>query len=71
ASIRAVNVDSVVRTLVSRGLIQEAFTDPETGAIHYETTPMLLTSLGINSIEELPPISPLLPDGMDGFDERT
>lgn len=70
ASIRAVNVDSVVRTLVSRGLIQEAFTDPETGAIHYETTPMLLTSLGINSIEELPPISPLLPDGMDGFDER-
>lgn len=71
ASIRAVNVDSVVRTLVSRGLVQEAFTDPETGAIHYETTPMLLTSLGINSIEELPPISPLLPDGMDGFDERT
>ena len=70
AAIRAVNVDSVVRTLVSRGLITEAFTDPETGAIHYETTDLLLTQLGINSIEELPHLSPLLEDGADGFDER-
>jgi len=70
ASIRAVNVDSVVRTLLGRGLVTEAFTDPETGAIHYETTPLLLTQLGINSLDELPPISPLLPDGVDGFDER-
>ncbi|MGN6326311.1 SMC-Scp complex subunit ScpB [Pseudolysinimonas sp.] len=69
ASIRAVNVDSVVRTLVGRGLITEAFTDPETGAIHYETTDLLLTQLGINSLDELPPISPLLPDGADGFDD--
>jgi len=69
ASIRAVNVDSVVRTLVGRGLITEAFTDPETGAIHYETTELLLTQLGINSLDELPAISPLLPDGADGFDE--
>ncbi|MBN9241146.1 MAG: SMC-Scp complex subunit ScpB [Micrococcales bacterium 70-64] len=70
ASIRAVNVDSVVRTLLGRGLITEAFTDNETGAIHYETTDLLLTQLGINSIEELPLISPLLDDGSDGFDER-
>ncbi len=70
ASIRAVNVDSVVRTLLGRGLITEAFTDNETGAIHYETTDLLLTQLGINSIEELPHISPLLEDGADGFDER-
>jgi len=68
ASIRAVNVDSVVRTLLGRGLIVEAFTDPETGAIHYETTDVLLTQLGINSIDELPHISPLLDDGADGFD---
>jgi segregation and condensation protein B len=68
ASIRAVNVDSVVRTLLGRGLIAEAFADPETGAIHYETTPLLLTQLGINSLDELPPISPMLPDGVDGFD---
>lgn len=69
AQIRAVNVDSVVRTLLGRGLITEAFTDTETGAIHYETTDLLLTQLGINSIEELPKISPLLQDGADGFDD--
>jgi segregation and condensation protein B len=67
ASIRAVNVDSVVRTLLGRGLITEAFTDSETGAIHYETTDTLLSQLGINSIEELPMISPLLDDGAEGF----
>lgn len=70
ASIRAVNVDSVVRTLLGRGLISEAFTDSETGAIHYETTALLLTQLGINSIDELPPISPLLPGALDAFDDR-
>ncbi|MGV9192727.1 SMC-Scp complex subunit ScpB [Microbacterium sp. MC2] len=68
ASIRAVNVDSVVRTLVARGLITEAFTDPETGAINYKTTDALLTHLGINSLDELPHISPLLDDGADGFE---
>ncbi|MBD8479355.1 SMC-Scp complex subunit ScpB [Microbacterium sp. CFBP 8794] len=68
ASIRAVNVDSVVRTLLSRGLIAEVFTDPDTGAIHYGTTDQLLVNLGINSLDELPHISPLLDDGADGFD---
>ncbi|MCI2958378.1 SMC-Scp complex subunit ScpB [Agromyces atrinae] len=68
ASIRAVNVDSVVRTLLSRGLITEVSTDPETGAIHYGTTDLLLTQLGINSLDELPRISPLLDDGQEGFD---
>ncbi|WP_087132418.1 SMC-Scp complex subunit ScpB [Microbacterium esteraromaticum] len=69
ASIRAVNVDSVVRTLLARGLITEMFADSETGAINYGTTDALLEHLGINSIDELPPISPLLDDGTDGFDE--
>ncbi|WP_372508481.1 SMC-Scp complex subunit ScpB [Salinibacterium sedimenticola] len=69
ASIRAVNVDSVVRTLLGRGLITEAFADSETGAIHYATTDLLLTQLGINSLDELPPISPLLADGSEGFDD--
>ncbi|MDR6867373.1 segregation and condensation protein B [Microbacterium resistens] len=71
ASIRAVNVDSVVRTLLARGLITELFQDSETGAINYGTTDALLQNLGINSLDELPPISPLLDDGADGFDERT
>lgn len=70
ASIRAVNVDSVVRTLLSRGLITEVFTDADTGAIHYGTTDALLTHLGINSLDELPAISPLLPDADgDALDE--
>jgi segregation and condensation protein B len=71
ASIRAVNVDSVVRTLLARGLITELFADSETGAINYGTTDALLQHLGINSLDELPPISPLLDDGADGFDENT
>ncbi|GAA1696070.1 hypothetical protein GCM10009808_11670 [Microbacterium sediminicola] len=70
AAIRAVNVDSVVRTLVSRGLIAEVFTDPDTGAIHYGTTDALLVNLGINSLDELPHISPLLDDGTGGFDSE-
>ncbi|MET0990282.1 MAG: SMC-Scp complex subunit ScpB [Glaciihabitans sp.] len=69
ASIRAVNVDSVVRTLLGRGLITEAYTDAESGAIHYATTELLLSQLGINSLDELPKISPLLDDGTDGFDD--
>jgi segregation and condensation protein B len=69
AQIRAVNVDSVVRTLLGRGLVTESSTDPETGAITYETTDLLLTHLGIASLDELPLISPLLPDGSGGFDD--
>ena len=69
AQIRAVNVDSVVRTLLGRGLITESSTDPETGALTYETTELLLTHLGINSLDELPLISPLLSDGSGGFDD--
>ncbi len=68
ASIRAVNVDSVVKTLHSRGLITEIFTDSETGAINYGTTDLMLELLGINSLEELPLISPYLPDNTDNFD---
>ncbi|RFA08966.1 SMC-Scp complex subunit ScpB [Subtercola boreus] len=70
ASIRAVNVDSVVRTLLGRGLITEVSTDGETGAIYYGTTDVLLTQLGINTLDELPKISPLLADGAEGFDDQ-
>ncbi|UFS60688.1 SMC-Scp complex subunit ScpB [Subtercola endophyticus] len=70
ASIRAVNVDSVVRTLLGRGLITEVSTDGETGAIYYGTTDLLLTQLGLNSLDELPKISPLLADGAEGFDDQ-
>ncbi|PIO50209.1 SMC-Scp complex subunit ScpB [Leucobacter sp. OAMLP11] len=71
ASIRAVNVDSVVRTLVGRGLITEVGHDGETGAILYGTTDTLMGHLGISSVEELPPISPLLDDGLEGFEHES
>lgn len=66
AAIRAVSVDGVVRTLATRGLITELYTDSETGAVHWGTTEMLLSQLGIGSIEDLPPLSPLLADA-DGI----
>lgn len=69
ASVRAVNVDSVVRTLVGRGLVQEAGTDPETGAVLFATTPLFLSALGISALDELPKIAPLLPDEETVTDE--
>ncbi len=69
AQVRAVNVDSVVRTLLARGLITESGNDAHTGAILYETTELLLELLGINSLDELPKISPFLDDGRDGFSD--
>lgn len=68
AAIRAVSVDSVMRTLVARGLIAETGTSEETGAVLYGTTDALLTALGIGSLADLPPIAPLLAgaDRLDG-----
>jgi segregation and condensation protein B len=70
ASIRAVNVDSVVKTLLNRGLITELYTDSESGAVHFGTTDLMLELLGINSLDELPRISPYLPDASAEFDEH-
>ncbi|ALB03392.1 SMC-Scp complex subunit ScpB [Kocuria palustris] len=61
SAIRGVNVDGVVRTLVARGLVQEMERDPLTGALLYGTTPYFLEKLGLDSISELPRISPYLP----------
>lgn len=69
ASVRAVNVDSVVRTLVGRGLITEVGHDPETGAILYGTDDTLLGYLGIGSLDELPPLAPLLDEPTEVFSE--
>jgi segregation and condensation protein B len=70
AAIRGVNVDSVVKTLVTRGLVEEAGTDPESGAILYRTTSYFLERLGIGSVAELPQLSPHLPglDELGGID---
>ena len=61
AAIRGVNVDGVVRTLHARGLIEETGTEPS-GAILYRTTAEFLEYLGLNSLEDLPPLAPYLPD---------
>lgn len=61
AQIRGVNSDSVVKTLLTRGLIVEDGTEDLTGAVRYRTTDYFLELLGLNSPQELPKISPLLP----------
>ncbi|WP_406691709.1 SMC-Scp complex subunit ScpB [Saccharopolyspora sp. ID03-671] len=68
AAVRGVNVDGVIRTLVGRGLIGEAGTDPETGGILYCTTELFLERLGLSSLKDLPPLAPLLPE-VDSIDD--
>lgn len=68
SAIRGVNVDSVVRTLTQRGLIEDAGTDPESGAILYRTTSYFLERMGLGSVDELPRLSPHLP-GLEGIEE--
>lgn len=68
SAVRGVNVDGVMRTLLARGLIAEAGSDPETNATTYVTTEMFLERLGLASLADLPPLAPLLPD-VDLIDE--
>ncbi len=62
SAVRGVNVDGVIRTLVSRGLVEECGAEPESGALLYRTTSVFLERIGLRSIEELPDLAPLLPD---------
>lgn len=62
SAVRGVNVDGVMRTLVARGLVEEAGTEPDTGAIRYRTTSYFLERLGLTSLDELPELAPYLPD---------
>ena len=68
SAIRGVNVDGVMRTLVARGLVEEAGPDPETGANQYRTTGYFLERIGVTSLEDLPEIAPYLPD-MDDLED--
>lgn len=62
SAIRGVNVDGVMRTLLNRGLVEEAGADQETGAHLYRTTSYFLERMGLTSLEALPEIAPLLPE---------
>jgi segregation and condensation protein B len=65
SAVRGVNCDGVIRTLVLRGLVEEAGTDPETGAILFATTAYFLERLGLPSLDALPELAPFLPDHVD------
>jgi segregation and condensation protein B len=69
SAIRGVNVDGVMRTLLSRALVEEAGSDHETGANLYRTTAYFLERIGITSLDELPELAPFLPDMDDLEDE--
>lgn len=68
SAVRGVNVDGVVRTLTSRGLIEELDDTGESGAILYRTTSYFLQRMGLGSLDELPALAPYLPDA-DVIDE--
>src|SRR4249920_3264895 len=61
SAVRGVNCDGVMRTLTLRGLVEEAGTEHETGAILYRTTSYFLERLGLRSLDELPELAPFLP----------
>ena len=68
AAVRGVNVDGVIRTLLTRGLIEELGHDEESTAILYGTTSLFLERLGLQSLEDLPALAPYLPE-VDVLDE--
>lgn len=63
SGVRGVSVDGVVRTLLAHGLIAEAGEEPN-GAMTFATTPLFLQKLGLDSLDELPDLAPLLPDAV-------
>jgi segregation and condensation protein B len=65
SAVRGVNCDGVMRTLVLRGLVEEAGSDPETGAILFQTTSYFLERLGLARLSDLPDLTPFLPDHLD------
>ena len=68
SAIRGVNVEAVMKTLVTRALVEETGVEHETGAILYSTTSFFHEKLGLNRVEDLPALAPFLPD-VDGLDE--
>lgn len=68
SAIRGVSVDAVMRTLVTRGLVEESGNDPHTGAVLYRTTTSFLHRLGLTSLDDLPALAPFLPE-VDALDD--
>jgi len=63
AEIRGVNCDRALRTLLIRGVIEEAGRDEGPGrAILYRTTPAFLERVGLGDIGQLPALRDFMPD---------
>lgn len=71
AAVRGVNSDGVIRTLVARGLVEEAGSDPESQAVLYRTSSYFLERLGLKDLSELPELAPFLPDDVENLEETT
>lgn len=62
ASIRGVDPDGVLRTLAARNYIGEVGRDPGPGqAVLFGTTSTFLEKLGLDSLDDLPPIAEFIP----------
>ena len=70
SGIRGVGVDGVMRTLITRGLVREVGSDPDSGGGLYATTPLFLERLGLSSLADLPELAPLLPETDTVLDEH-
>jgi segregation and condensation protein B len=63
SAIRGVNVETTLQTLVARGYVTDVGRDPGPGlAVLYGTTPTFLERLGLDSLEDLPPLGDFVPD---------
>jgi segregation and condensation protein B len=63
SDIRGVNADGAVRSLVARGFVADVGRHDGPGqAVLYGTTPTFLERLGLDTLDELPPLTEFLPE---------
>lgn len=62
SAVRGVNVDGVMKTLLTRGLVEETGADEVSGAVLFGTTSYFLERMGLRTLDELPPLAPHLPE---------
>jgi segregation and condensation protein B len=63
SAIRGVNVETTLQTLMARGYVTDVGRDPGPGlAVLYGTTPAFLERLGLDSLDDLPPLGDFVPD---------
>ena len=68
AAIRGVNSDGVIRLLSVHGLIRQDGVDPQSHAALLVTSDAFLDRMGLDSLDRLPSLAPLLPGSVDDVD---